>query len=314
MGSFSSKPQAEDPPRDDDDEVLRSPAWGDPVPDETLTLTDTNFPDVPLVAGVFLAASAGFFGGASRGGHLASRIFLAENTHRAPTTYQGWYFYNKTKNYHVAQKAIQAGAKRGLIYASIASAFLLTDVAMGTIRTWAQARAALASRPVRSDVPFPGYTPTGHDAPSRRRYPMHAEQADSDPASATSNGGTAGMDVDAHMDVDVARPSYDPDRDIALLSSTQPRLAPPKPPPWWSQASARERAQSPWRTLDGLVAGGLTTLVLGYSSRLGPTSLRRTTKLGMVVGTVYGAAAVLSTHRDEWLPKVLPASEAGVLQ
>jgi hypothetical protein len=27
--------------------------------------------------------------------------FLAENVHRPPTTVQGWYFYNKTKNYKV---------------------------------------------------------------------------------------------------------------------------------------------------------------------------------------------------------------------
>ncbi|TFK43175.1 hypothetical protein BDQ12DRAFT_718418 [Crucibulum laeve] len=39
--------------------------------------------------------------GVMRGGRAASLRFLAENAHRPPTTVQGWYFYNKTKNYKV---------------------------------------------------------------------------------------------------------------------------------------------------------------------------------------------------------------------
>ena len=34
-----------------------------------------------------------------RGTRSASLKFLAENAHRPPRTLQGWYFYNKTKNY-----------------------------------------------------------------------------------------------------------------------------------------------------------------------------------------------------------------------
>ncbi len=39
--------------------------------------------------------------GIVRGGRLAGMRFLAENAHRPPKTVQGWYFYNKTKNYKV---------------------------------------------------------------------------------------------------------------------------------------------------------------------------------------------------------------------
>jgi hypothetical protein len=39
--------------------------------------------------------------GLMRGGRAASLRFLAENAHRPPSTVQGWYFYNKTKNYKV---------------------------------------------------------------------------------------------------------------------------------------------------------------------------------------------------------------------
>jgi hypothetical protein len=45
------------------------------------------------------AVVAGTVIGTVRGGRLASMRFLAENVHRPPTTVQGWYFYNKTKNY-----------------------------------------------------------------------------------------------------------------------------------------------------------------------------------------------------------------------
>ncbi len=37
--------------------------------------------------------------GLVRGSRETGLRFLAENAHRPPTTVQGWYFYNKTKNY-----------------------------------------------------------------------------------------------------------------------------------------------------------------------------------------------------------------------
>ncbi|KAF9468942.1 hypothetical protein BDZ94DRAFT_1244989 [Collybia nuda] len=45
--------------------------------------------------------------GLLRGSQKASLRFLAENVHRPPTTVQGWYFYNKTKNYKVLLGGLQ---------------------------------------------------------------------------------------------------------------------------------------------------------------------------------------------------------------
>lgn len=48
--------------------------------------------------------------GIMRGGRATSLRFLAENAHRPPTTVQGWYFYNKTKNYKVMLGALKGAA------------------------------------------------------------------------------------------------------------------------------------------------------------------------------------------------------------
>ncbi|KAF8138223.1 hypothetical protein EV363DRAFT_516276 [Boletus edulis] len=59
-----------------------------------------------------LPASAAIMGtliGAVRGSRRASLRYLAENAHRPPTTVQGWYFYNKTKNYRRMAAGLQEG-------------------------------------------------------------------------------------------------------------------------------------------------------------------------------------------------------------
>lgn len=56
---------------------------------------------------VILGTTIGLF----RGSRRASLRFLAENVHRPPTTVQGWYFYQKTKNYRVILGGLkEAGA------------------------------------------------------------------------------------------------------------------------------------------------------------------------------------------------------------
>lgn len=59
------------------------------------------------------AAAFGFVSGLLTASQKASMQFLAENAHRQPTTLQGWYFYNKTKNYRVAFAALKGGFKTG---------------------------------------------------------------------------------------------------------------------------------------------------------------------------------------------------------
>jgi len=56
----------------------------------------------------------GSFIGMFRGGRQESWRFLAENAHRPPTTVQGWYFYNKTKNYRVMLAGLKGGGVDGL--------------------------------------------------------------------------------------------------------------------------------------------------------------------------------------------------------
>ena len=58
-------------------------------------------------AAIIVGTTIGLF----RGSRTASLRFLAENAHRPPTTVQGWYFYNKTKNYRVILGGLkEAGA------------------------------------------------------------------------------------------------------------------------------------------------------------------------------------------------------------
>lgn len=57
---------------------------------------------------------AGSVLGMFRGGRREGLRYLAENAHRAPTTLQGWYFYNKTKNYRVMLGAIKGAGADGI--------------------------------------------------------------------------------------------------------------------------------------------------------------------------------------------------------
>ncbi|KAH8105943.1 hypothetical protein BXZ70DRAFT_872790, partial [Cristinia sonorae] len=57
-------------------------------------------------AAITVGTTIGLF----RGSRTASLRFLAENAHRPPTTVQGWYFYNKTKNYRVILGGLKGAA------------------------------------------------------------------------------------------------------------------------------------------------------------------------------------------------------------
>lgn len=63
-------------------------------------------PGAALVVGTMI--------GAMRGSRKEGLRFLAENAHRAPTTLQGWYFYNKTKNYRMILGGLVEGGRQGL--------------------------------------------------------------------------------------------------------------------------------------------------------------------------------------------------------
>ncbi|KAL4265614.1 hypothetical protein AB1N83_000168 [Pleurotus pulmonarius] len=60
-----------------------------------------------LIPGTAFIAGAAI--GVVRGGQTESLRFLAENAHRPPTTVEGWYFYNKTKNYRIMLAGLKSG-------------------------------------------------------------------------------------------------------------------------------------------------------------------------------------------------------------
>jgi hypothetical protein len=99
------------------------------------TAIRVNIPQrVLLVPGTaFIVGSAI---GLVRGGRTASLRFLAENAHRPPKTVQGWYFYNKTKNYRVMLGGLKgAGMDGGRL-----GAMALCYVGLETAIVWREAK------------------------------------------------------------------------------------------------------------------------------------------------------------------------------
>ena len=90
---------------------------GNDIESPTNSIRLTIPPRFYLVPGAAIIVGSAI--GLMRGSQKASLRFLAENVHRPPTTVQGWYFYNKTKNYKVLLGGLKgAGAeasKLGLV-------------------------------------------------------------------------------------------------------------------------------------------------------------------------------------------------------
>ncbi|KAJ1822496.1 hypothetical protein LPJ60_002021 [Coemansia sp. RSA 2675] len=63
---------------------------------------------VTVMGGGVGAVCGGFLGG-----QLSGRQYLAERAHRLPTTVQGWFFYQKWKNYRVILGAMRGATKPG---------------------------------------------------------------------------------------------------------------------------------------------------------------------------------------------------------
>ncbi|KAI5810388.1 hypothetical protein BZA77DRAFT_297850 [Pyronema omphalodes] len=76
----------------------------------------------------------GLFLGGSLGGRKAALQFRAENTHRAPTTTKGWYFYHKTKNYRVMYGGVLGGVRMGVGMAAWGAGFTIMEDAVDRLR------------------------------------------------------------------------------------------------------------------------------------------------------------------------------------
>lgn len=90
------------------------------------------------------ASSFGFVSGLLTASQRASLQFLAENAHRQPSTLQGWYFYNKTKNYRVALVGLAGGLK------TAGRLGLWTSAFVGVQETLASAGTSLGMREVHA--------------------------------------------------------------------------------------------------------------------------------------------------------------------
>ncbi|PWN42681.1 hypothetical protein IE81DRAFT_323237 [Ceraceosorus guamensis] len=78
----------------------------------------------------------GFAAGAYNNASKAGLVFMAENAHRRPDTVQGWFFYNKTKNYKVVLAAGKGGARTGLRLGLWTFAFLALEKGWREVRLW----------------------------------------------------------------------------------------------------------------------------------------------------------------------------------
>lgn len=96
----------------------------------------------------------GFVSGMATGGQRAGLVFLAENAHRLPTTVQGWYFYNKTKNYRVILGGLRQGSWTGLRLSGWVSGWCLLDIMSQRGREWAREQFGRSATPPGSLDPW----------------------------------------------------------------------------------------------------------------------------------------------------------------
>ena len=78
--------------------------------------------------------SAGVFLGAIHGAQTAGFRFRAENSHRLPKSSKGWYFYHKSKNYHMMLHAVKSGVKLGTKMSLLIAGFYVVEEAVDELR------------------------------------------------------------------------------------------------------------------------------------------------------------------------------------
>jgi hypothetical protein len=93
---------------------------------------------LPYPARLTVATTLSFLVGAtlglSHGAQTAGLRFRAENAHRLPQTSTGWYFYHKSKNYHMAFGGVKEGMKMGIKVSAWVAAFFALEEYWDRIR------------------------------------------------------------------------------------------------------------------------------------------------------------------------------------
>lgn len=89
---------------------------------------------IRMTLALAIASISGFSLGAAHGGNMAGLVFRAENAHRQPTSTVGWYFYHKSKNYHVMLGGIKEGMRMGLRLGLWTGTFLYMEEAVDRLR------------------------------------------------------------------------------------------------------------------------------------------------------------------------------------
>ncbi|KAJ2453548.1 hypothetical protein EV183_002187 [Coemansia sp. RSA 2336] len=96
-----------------------------------------------------VSAGAGALIGGYIGGKHAGRQYLAERAHRLPKTVQGWFFYQKWKNYRSIVGSLKSASKYGLQIGACAFAFValeeMLDRAAGKVQMGSTVAASLAT-------------------------------------------------------------------------------------------------------------------------------------------------------------------------
>ena len=105
-----------------------------------IRISDPSLLIVPACAITF-----GFVSGLLTASQRSSLQFLAENAHRQPTTLQGWYFYNKTKNYRVALDGFRGGLRTGARLGVWTGAFVGLKEGCRAATGWGEIRNGAAS-------------------------------------------------------------------------------------------------------------------------------------------------------------------------
>jgi len=91
-------------------------------------------PTVRLFTIFSISSTYGFFNNARIKHKETGLRFLAENSHRLPTTKKGWYFYHKRKNYVCLKDSIKTGVFKGIKIGTLVTSYFGLEALLDEFR------------------------------------------------------------------------------------------------------------------------------------------------------------------------------------